>query len=107
MWDNVWGVVQLVFLPGGKVMTVHKPGELHVYNSINSKSQVREEKGCDEGGFGVGWGWFGRPFRRGLGMWIHAMAWRGPHSGACGCGRPSATGGTGDLDRMMGHGMDG
>ena len=41
VWDNVWGIVQVVFLPGGKVMTVHKPGELHVYDSILSKSQVR------------------------------------------------------------------
>ncbi|EWM22538.1 hypothetical protein Naga_101012g1 [Nannochloropsis gaditana] len=39
VWDNIWGVVQVVFLPGGKVMTVHKPGELHVYDSIFSKSQ--------------------------------------------------------------------
>lgn len=45
VWDNVWGVVQVVFLPGGKVMTVHKPGELHVYNSVASKSQVRASVG--------------------------------------------------------------
>lgn len=31
---------QVVFLPGGKVLTVHKPGELHVYDSILAKSQV-------------------------------------------------------------------
>jgi hypothetical protein len=41
VWDNIWGIVQVVFLPDGKVMTVHKPGELHVYKSINSNSQVR------------------------------------------------------------------
>ena len=40
VWDNVWGVVQVVFLPGGKVMTVHKPGELHVYNSVAANAQV-------------------------------------------------------------------
>lgn len=45
VWDNIWGVVQVVFLPGGKVMTVHKPGELHVYDSIFSKSQVGREGG--------------------------------------------------------------
>ncbi|KAM3570624.1 hypothetical protein VYU27_007318 [Nannochloropsis oceanica] len=39
VWDNIWGIVQVVFLPGGKVMTVHKPGELHVYDSIYSKGQ--------------------------------------------------------------------
>ena len=32
---------QVVFLPNGKVLTVHKPGELHVYDSILAKSQVR------------------------------------------------------------------
>ena len=31
---------QVVFLPGGKVLTVHKPGELHIYDSILAKSQV-------------------------------------------------------------------
>jgi hypothetical protein len=41
VWENVWGVVQLVFLPGGKVMTVHKTGELRVYDSINKKATVR------------------------------------------------------------------
>ena len=49
MWDNVWGIVQVVFLPGGKVMTVHKPGELHVYDSILSKSQVGREGGRELG----------------------------------------------------------
>lgn len=33
---------QVVFLPNGKVLTVHKPGELHVYDSILAKSQVRD-----------------------------------------------------------------
>ena len=44
VWKNVWGVVQLVFLPGGKVMTVHKPGELHVYDSINAKNTVSKAR---------------------------------------------------------------
>jgi hypothetical protein len=41
VWSDVWGIVQLQFLPGGKVMSVHKTGELRVYNSINAKAQVR------------------------------------------------------------------
>lgn len=41
VWQDVWGIVQIVFLPGGKVMTVHKTGELHVYESILSKNTVR------------------------------------------------------------------
>ena len=59
MWDNVWGVVQVVFLPGGKVMTVHKPGELHIYDSILAKSQVGGPWGihtCVGVGVGVGVG---------------------------------------------------
>ena len=56
VWDNVWGIVQVVFLPGGKVMTVHKPGELHVYNSVNSNAEVGGVDGAKgEGGVGV-WG---------------------------------------------------
>jgi len=43
VWDNIWGVVQVVFLADGKVLTVHKPGELHVYNSVEAKSQVRDK----------------------------------------------------------------
>jgi len=45
VWDNIWGVVQVVFLADGKVMTVHKTGELHVYKSIQSKAQVALRKG--------------------------------------------------------------
>ncbi len=66
VWDNVWGIVQVVFLPGGKVMTVHKPGELHVYNSVNSNAEVggvdgaKGAWGCGVEGMGVAEGqWIG------------------------------------------------
>ncbi len=46
---------QVVFLPGGKVLTVHKPGELHIYDSILAKSQVGIQT-CVGVGVGVGVG---------------------------------------------------
>jgi len=49
VWDNIWGVVQVVFLADGKVMTVHKTGELHVYASIRSKAQVGMQGGRQRG----------------------------------------------------------
>lgn len=43
VWDNMWGVVQLVFLPDDKVMTVHKTGELRIYPSIFAKNTVSDD----------------------------------------------------------------
>ena len=39
VWKNVWGIVQVIFVPNSKkVLTVHKTGQLHVYDSINAKN---------------------------------------------------------------------
>jgi hypothetical protein len=45
-WENVWGIVQLVFLPNGRVMTVQKTGELRVYDGINKKANVGIRMAC-------------------------------------------------------------
>jgi len=38
VWENIWGVIQLEFAPDGKVFTIHKTGQIRMYNSITAKA---------------------------------------------------------------------
>lgn len=44
VWDDMWGLVQVVFLPDNKVLTVHKTGELKVHENVFAKAEVNRSQ---------------------------------------------------------------